>query len=338
MYINRNFNLIRLLRYSWHVILTYMFYAACCVALYEHLDCKWLQIPWLPISIIGTAVAFYVGFKNNSAYDRTWEARKIWGAIVNSSRSWGIMVKDFITPKYSDKEVSKEDLHQIHQELMYRHIVWLYGLRRQLWQPKSWEHNRPFNARYRKFLAGHFAKESMEDELAPFLDEEELKWAMARKNTATHLISKQSERLKELHFSGLFDDFRHVEMKNMLVDFYTQQGKCERIKNFPFPRQYASSSFIFISIFIILLPFGLMSEFNKIGSHAVWMTVPFTALVGWVYWLMESVGDYAENPFEGLAFDTPMTALCRTIEIDLREMLGETDLPPAIQPKESALL
>ena len=65
---------------------------------YRYTEWSWLAIPWFPLTIIGTAVAFYVGFKNNSAYDRMWEARKIWGAIVNNSRIWGTNVKAFVEP------------------------------------------------------------------------------------------------------------------------------------------------------------------------------------------------------------------------------------------------
>jgi putative membrane protein len=97
-------------------------------------------------------------------------------------------------------------------------------------------------------------------------------------------------------------------------------------------------SFIFVGIFIFLLPFGMASEFQKIGEWGIWISIPFTVLVAWVYLMMELVGDYSENPFEGLGNDIPMLSLCRTIEIDLREMLGETDLPPAIEPINGVLM
>ena len=100
----------------------------------------WVDIPFLPVSILGTAVAFYIGFKNNSAYDRLWEARKIWGAIVNSSRMWGTSVKAFVSNQFADENLSEKELKQIHQKLMYRHIAWLYTLRSQLLIPTPWEH------------------------------------------------------------------------------------------------------------------------------------------------------------------------------------------------------
>ena len=96
-------------------------------------------------------------------------------------------------------------------------------------------------------------------------------------------------------------------------------------------------SLIFVGLFIFLLPFGFISAFHALGETATWLAVPFTVLIGWVYVMMELIGDYSENPFEGLGNDIPMLALCRVIEIDLREMLGETDLPPKIEAKEGVL-
>jgi putative membrane protein len=131
-----------------------------------------------------------------------------------------------------------------------------------------------------------------------------------------------------------------MEMQSQLTELYSLQGKCERIKNFPLPRQYTSLSIYFVYIFIFILPMGLLSAFTtpNMPDYMVWAVVPFTALLGWIFWMMEGAGDYTENPFEALAFDIPMTSLTRTIEIDLREILGETDLPEAIGPKDGFLV
>ncbi|MEM7040920.1 MAG: bestrophin family ion channel, partial [Bacteroidota bacterium] len=293
-----------------------------------------LSIPVLPITIMGTAVAFYLGFKNNSAYDRAWEARKIWGAIVNSSRTWGIMVKDFVTDEYAKDAISEKELKEIHRRLIYRHIAWLYRLKRQLRAPKVWEHayDREHEHQFRKLLKEQFPLESEEVELANFLADEEVQELLKMKNVATQLLARQSADLRMLKRRGLIDDFRHMELENMLKDFYTQQGKCERIKNYPLPRQYATVSVYFVVVFIGLLPMGILTASKGLPEYMIWGTIPFSMIVGWVFWLMEMVGDYAENPFENLAFDTPMYSLTRTIEIDLREMLGETELPAPIGP------
>jgi putative membrane protein len=148
----------------------------------------------------------------------------------------------------------------------------------------------------------------------------------------------QSKQLKELKQSGLIDPLNHVAMEGLLINFYEQQGKSERIKNFPYPRQFASINLFFVRLFVFMVPFGMLKEFEKLGDHMVWLTVPFSVLVSWVFSSMEKVGESTENPFEGGANDVPITSMSRTIEIDLREMLDETDLPPAIQPINNILM
>ena len=117
--------------------------------LYEVFDVR-LTIPWVPIALIGTAVAFIVGFKNNATYGRLWEARQIWGSIINASRSWGILVKDFVTIKNTIANISDDDLVAIHKRLIYRHIGWLTALRFQLREPRPWENlTKSYKAEYR---------------------------------------------------------------------------------------------------------------------------------------------------------------------------------------------
>lgn len=131
---------------------------------------------------------------------------------------------------------------------------------------------------------------------------------------------------------------KQIEMQQIINDFNDHQGKAERIKKFPLPRQYANMSFIFVCLFIFLLPLGMVGEFAKIGNAGVWLLIPFGAIVGWIYVVMELIGDYSENPFEGLNTDIPMLSICRTIEIDLLNMLGEQNLPKPIQPVNDILM
>ncbi len=152
------------------------------------------------------------------------------------------------------------------------------------------------------------------------------------------IINEQSRDLANLRESDVIDDFRHMEMENVLRAFYALQGKNERIKKFPLPRQYANMSRYFIGIFIMLLPFSMIPELMNVGDYGIWLAIPITVLIGWIYVMMEVVGDYSENPFHGMANDIPMLSLCRVIEIDLREMLGETELPPAVEAKAGVLM
>lgn len=310
--------------------------------LYKRAEWHWISIPWLPVSLIGTAVAFYVGFKNNQAYDRVWEARKIWGAVVNSSRSWGMMINSFIRNN-ADAEYASVDLSQVREKLTYRHIAWLYTLREQLLIPTQWEHvslKRHFGRigiiRREKYGVGMFKDYLDETQKSKyFFDEPKLASAA---NKATQLIHFQAQDLAQLEEDQVLHMRRQLEMQQVLSDFYDHQGRAERIKKFPLPRQYANLSFLFTCLFIILLPLGIVAEFGKMGEAGVWLMIPFGTVVGWTYVVMELIGDYSENPFEGLNTDIPMLSICRTIEIDLLQMLGETTLPKPIQPINDVLM
>ncbi len=345
MYVNKNFDFESVMRFSGGHLIWITLWATLVTVLYNVFHFEWFSIPWLPISVIGTAVAFYIGFKNNQAYDRLWEARKIWGAIVNSSRMWGANVKAYISNQFTEAEVSEKIMQSWRKKLIYRHIGYLYSLRSQLLIPTPWEHisqggyvGRTTEKRMKRWGVGLHNDRVTKKELTEFLPSGELKRLINYKNTATQIIDQQSQDLAILRSKNLIDDFRHMELQKVLNDFYTHQGKAERIKKFPLPRQYGSMSFIFVGLFIFLLPFGMVSEFHKLGHWAIWLSVPFTVIVGWVYIMMELVGDYSENPFEGLGNDIPMLSLCRVIEIDLKEMLGETDLPPNIEAKNGVLM
>lgn len=345
MYIKKNFGFRGVMRFAGGHLIWLSAWALAVTSLYEFTHWNWLAVPWLPISVIGTALAFYIGFKNNQAYDRLWEARKIWGAIVNSSRAWGSAVMAFTGNHFRDANLADVDLQQVRKQLIYRHIAWLYALRSQLLIPTSWEHisqgghiARQTKKRFNTFGVGLLKDQVTQNELKMFLPEQDYERLINKKNTATQIINDQALELAKLRKKNTIDDFRHMELQQVLYDFYVHQGKCERIKKFPLPRQFGGMSSIFIGIFIFLLPFCMTYEFHKLEHSMVWLAVPFTVLVGWVYLLMELVGDYSENPFEGLGNDIPMLSLCRVIEIDLREMLGETELPPNIEPVNGVLM
>ncbi len=296
--------------------------------LYQVFDCAWLAIPWVPVALIGTAAAFNVGFKNTQTYNRLWEARQIWGAIINTSRAWGIMTKDFV----------KADL-LTHQELIYRHCAWLTALRFQLREPRSWENtHKPHNVEYRSFYKVPEWETKLEQELQKYLTDKELSYILSKKNRATQLIQLQSKHLKELRESGHIEALEYIEMEQRLADLYDHQGKCERIKNFPYPRQFSSINLYLIWLFVCTIPFGMLFEFQKLGEHFVWLTIPFSVVVSWAFTSMERVGEATENPFEGGSNDIPMAALSRTIEIDLRDMLDEKDLPEPVKPVHNILM
>ncbi|UBM60111.1 hypothetical protein LAG90_05580 [Marinilongibacter aquaticus] len=344
MIVSKDVSFQRIFRWSWYHMVWLSVGATFFACLYKF-GILHFVIPWLPISVIGTAVAFYVGFKNNQSYDRMWEARKIWGGIVNSSRSWGMQVNTFISPLFSTQAVDDKELENWKKKLVYRHLAWLYVHRSQLLVPTSWEHikqgglmTKAADYFQRSQGIGLFTEEADQIDLHAFLENEEFNQSRKAANMATQLVLNQGKDLAALREKGLIDDFRHLEMSRTLTAFYELQGKNERIKKFPFPRQYANMSRYFVGIFIGLLPFSMIPELMNVGDWGFWLSIPATVLIGWVYIMMELIGDYSENPFQGMANDIPMLSLCRTIEIDLREMLGETQLPESIPSKRDVLM
>lgn len=293
--------------------------------LFQLFDLKWLYIPWQVVALLGTATAFIVGFKNVQTYNRTWEARTIWGGAMSASRSWAMMCRDYI----NDNEKSRK--------IILRHLAWLTALRYQLRAERSWESiHKSYNKEYRKYFSVPEKETTLEEELLKYISKEELESISSKSNKATQLLCLQGTALKSLYEDGSLENFRYMEMHGELREFCNHQGKSERIKNFPYPRQYATMNEFFVKLFCILLPFGLLGEFSKMNM--VWLVIPFSVLISWVYTSLEQVGESTENPFEGNANDVPISQLSRGVEIDIREMLGDTDLPPALQPVNNIVL
>ncbi|UOG77462.1 hypothetical protein MTX78_24260 (plasmid) [Hymenobacter tibetensis] len=345
MYVKKNYSLTETAFFNSGKHLAWLVpYTLLIAVLYRYTALHQFSIPWLPLSLIGTAVTFYVGFKNNQAYDRLWEARTVWGGIVNSSRTWGSNVNAFVVSA-AEGTTPAEALTEAKRVIIYRQIAWLYLLRRQLLEPTTWEHvsqpgfyGQDAQQKLQKIGLGLFGEDITNNRVQRYLSPAEQEALPTYKNAAAQLIDKQSQHLARLRKAGHLGDVEHIALQSILNDFYEHQGKAERIKKTPFPRQFASVGFMMVCIFIAMLPFGFFSEFIKMGDNGIWVAVPFVVLISWVYVVMELVGDYSENPFEGLSNDVPMLALSRSIEIDLLQQLGETDLPSPIQPVKHVLL
>jgi len=332
MFIAKRYPFWGLVNWSKRYIFIFLILDLIPILLYKIFNWQWLIIPWQPIALIGIAVSFYLGFKNNSSYDRLWEARKIWGGIVNASRTFTVMSRDFITNEHANEKLSGKEIRAIHISIVHRHVAWLKALTYQLRKPKPWEHSNKIETQIRKEGNIEYSEIQFEN-LKPYIPSDEYEYLMTKGNKASQLLSLQSKALLKLKRDGLIEDFRHMELEKMIGEFYALQGKSERIKNFPFPRQYATVNYVFVWLFLFLLPFGMLNIFNDAShTNSSWLAYPFTLLVSWVFILMELIGDYSENPFEGLYNDVPISSMARDIEIDIRQMLDEKDLPKPLEP------
>jgi len=336
MKVAKSYTLVEYLLWTRRNIFVLCLIAIVPVTLYQVFGQKWIAAPWAVAVVLGTATSFILGFKNQQTYSRTVEALQVWTAIASVSRYWGLISRDFPTTPDATKT------------LIYRHLAWLTVLRYSLRSTgRVWESvTNLSNAEYKAKNYSIPERESpLEAELRKYLPESELK-QLASENKGVRLMSMQSETLKDLASRQVLGLSHYIEMQKTLKDFLDQQNKVERIKNFPYPRQYATINTLFVWCFIAVLPICLVREFDRLNDgvsgilsgNMVWLTVPFSILISWIYVSLDRVGESTENPFEGGANDVPMTQISRAVEIELREILGETELPPPLRPENEIIL
>src|SRR5262245_18626245 len=336
MKISKSYKLSEFLDWTRRKLYVVLALAITPVVLYQLMGQKWIALPWSLAVLLGTATSFIVGFKNAQTYNRTVEAQQVWTAIASVSRYWGTISRDFPTNPGSTKA------------LIYRHLAWLTVLRYELRGRRVWESvtSGP-DAEYRdRFYIVPETESPLEVELAKYLPKDELEQLAATSNKAIRLIGAQSGTIKELFASQELTVTHQAEMQRTLKDLIDQQSRAERIKKFPYPRQYATINTIFVWCFAALLPFCVIGEFDRLNEgvsgllagQMAWLTIPFSALVSWMYVSLDQVGESTENPFEGGANDVPISQISRLVEIELRELLGETDRPPLLRPQNDVIL
>ncbi len=257
------------------------------------------------ITVFGTIMSLFLAFKTNESYNRWWEARILWGSMVNYSRSFARQVLNLITLDTGINLKNREELTVLQRKLIHRHLGYINALRLSLRSQNNWE------------------------ELKPFLDENERLEIIEHANVSTQLIQKQAQTLKNI-FQDNSNDFRYMQIDSTLNEFYNIQGGCERINTTVFPRIYSFMTTLFTWLFAISLIFSLYDDLN-------WEILTMRVMVAFVFLTLEKISRSLKDPFENDISDTPMTAICRTIEIDLREMLGEKDVPPPIEPVKGIL-
>ena len=239
MHIGKSYRLTEFLHWTRRRIYVLLLVTAVPVVLYQALGLKWIALPWVVVAVLGTATSFIVGFKNAQTYGRTLEAQQVWTAIATSTRYWGLICRDFLPDR--DKT----------QSLVYRHLAWLTALRYQLRAERVWESAATqSNTEYRNTFFSIPEKEiPLDQELRKYLDEDELARLSAVRGKATRLMGEQSEAIRALYAGQKLVVAQHIEMQKTLKDFIDQQSRAERIKNFPYPRQYAIINTFFIRFF-----------------------------------------------------------------------------------------
>ena len=326
MHVGRSYRLIDFALWSRRSVLYMVAVSLLAIGVHSIPAISGFAVPWQIIVVLGTTVSLVAGFKNAQVLARSGEALQLFAQIAAGSRIWGSLCRDF-----TDAATARL--------LIYRHLAWMTALRFSLRRPMPWETmGRPANAEFRKRYHITEDTSSLRAEIEPL--EADPAAILQARHPALHLLDLQGRHVNKLFKDGILPAQVYVEMMKSLRDFHDQQSRCDRIKNNPYPRQYAIVSSMFVFIFCTLLPFGVVpivaevsGDEGMLGTVAIWLTVLFSTLLGWMYLSLDQVGESTSNPFEGNANDVPISQICRDIEIELRTMLGEEALPaplPAI--------
>lgn len=245
--------------------------------------------PALPLTIFGSALALFLGFRSNSAYQRWWEGRILWGAMINSSRSLSRAVRNFLPdPEGTD----------LKRTIVHRQIAYVNAMRCQL-------RRQVLDADVYRFLV-----DGMDDP------------AFRRLNPANGLVDGTGRRIADARRAGWIDSIQQMQVEKTLVDITNAQGGMERLRNTPLPHQFRFLPILFAHLFCLLLPIGLVETLG--------LATPLgSTLAGLMFLAVLRVGDDLVDPFSNTVHDVPLTAMCRTVEIDLLQAIGDKAPEPA---------
>ncbi|MBC6698944.1 bestrophin family protein [Hymenobacter puniceus] len=259
---------------------------------------KWFFSKYLPeiplqlATILGSSISLLLAFNVSQSYERWWEGRKVWGSVVNDSRTLVLQVRSFLQP---DALPQQEATNQL-TALAYRQIAWCYSLG--------------------ESLRGQDPLVS----LGKFLSEPELAYAKAQNNRPLALLALHSAQIKDLYQQQAINTFQQVQLDSTLVRLCETMGQAERIKSTVFPANYR-----LLVHFLIYLFLGTLS-LSLVESMGFW-EVPILLLIASTFFLIERTARYLQDPFNNAPTDTPVTAIARNVEINLKQLLQESNVP-----------
>jgi putative membrane protein len=255
-----------------------------------------IEIPTVLLSVLGTCISLLLGFMVNQSYERWWEARKIWGSIVNNSRNLILQLQFFIP----QTTLQTPALQAAIKKIAHRQIAFCYVLTHTL------------------------RRLPLPEYLSLFLEKTEQDCLSDMQNKPLTLIQNHILDIKELVEQGHLNTFQQINLDKMLTAITENIGKCERIKTTVFPVTYRIFVHYAIYIFLILLSVCLME------TMGVW-EIPIITLTASVFFLIEKAARLMQDPFNNIPTDTPMLAISQTIEMNLKQLIGESSsrvVPP----------
>lgn len=273
------------LLFVWDVIVTVVYYVLP------------FKAPELPLTLFGSAVALFLGFRTNSAYQRWWEGRGLWGLMINASRSLARAARNFLP----DPEAL-----EMKRTIVLRQIAYVNALRCQL------------------------RRQNADVEVKRFLSKGDADFALARTNIANGILDGTGRRIDIARRNGWIDTIQQSRMESVLIDIANAQGGMERLKNTPLPNHFRFFPTIFVHLFCILLPFGLVETLG-------FATPLGSTMAGLMFLAVLAIGDDLVDPFADGVHDVPLSAMCRTIEIDLLQAIGD-EAPMPTKPDKYGVL
>lgn len=279
MLITQNLSLLRILRITWKVDLIMIITCVATYYLHEYIVSKAIQIPATLATLLGTAIAFFVGFNNNQAYDRWWEARTIWGALVNDCRSWARNILSYTT----EGSLSDEQLFIIKRRMVLRQISFVYALKEKL----------------RTNTDGYYEK---------YLGDGELSKVKQETNMPNAILSLHAIDLQKLSQERSIDEFRFVQLNSLINSFTDHMGKSERIRNTVFPTSYIYFTRLFIWVFVIFLTLILADVVGGWSILIGW-------IIGFIFHITHQNGMGLMDPFDEISTGIPLNQIAEPLKL-----------------------
>ena len=295
MILRDSFPVQRLWPRTYKRLLVLLTFDCAVAAFYVFLDWHWLSLDALPLGMLGSALAIFLAFRANAAYGRWWEARQLWGQLVNTSRA---LARQALTAL--DVDPANPCHMALRDDIVLHQVAFVHALRCHL------RRQNPFPE-----MAGILGQ-AQADALRPY------------GNVPNVLTLRMAEQLQQAREMGLLDSLRWASLDACLTTLANIQGSCERIKNTPLPRQFSFLPRVLVDAFCWLVPLSLVSGLGLVTPIA-------SALISFTLIAIDTASGAIEEPFENTVNDTPMTALSRGIELTLREMLDQRKQLPEVR-------
>ncbi|MBC5765710.1 bestrophin family protein [Ramlibacter albus] len=256
-----------------------------------------------PFSLIGLALAIFLGFRNSAAYDRYWEARKLWGDLVYRSRALARQLQSLTTLA---SPAAPDDGADVRRAIMLRAIAFASTLRHE--------------------LRGTDAAA----DLRRLLPADEAAAGATAARGSDYLLRRMALDLGSLVRAGHLQAPLAANIDDSLTAMGAVAAGCERIQRTPIPFAYTLLLHRTAWLYCLLLPFGLV---DTVGA----MTPFVVVIVAYTFFGLAALGDEIEEPFGTADNHLPLDALCREIEASVLDALGVRELPPRLVPVDGRL-